>query len=603
MQSVHDCPFCDSPCGNDWCTCGRKMKVKYNKRTVNIENWNGEDLGSILSVDTETDYVPFTQVADLATMQVFNGKKVVYVMAEDVSKFLDLHKDSTLFFHNAPFDLDVISNHIHVKQWTYDVVDRAKVYDTQILYKLWHLAHVGFVPFKSSLAHLSSSFFGEVMSKDNEIRCNFMEYKNVPIEDIPEEFVVYGAKDVVATWDAYFELVSRIKRYDQHNTLLSHNIQLKGAVALDHIYKNGIKVDLKARDQKLKEMRALMEEKADTLATYGWVRGTKGIKERYENIIDLIGLSNVLPRTEDGSISSKREDLTHYNDHPFISAYLDFHEVEKATTFIRNWCTERIHPRYSAILNTGRTSCSGGDNACNIQQIPRIGGIRELFIPEEGKVFVDIDYSALELAGLAQVCITEFGYSKMADLINEGKCLHYYTASNVYRKPEEEITKDERQFAKIPNFAFPTNMSPSTFVSYCKGYNVPMTEEQGEEVKRAYAETYPEISQDFWNVPFGENTVYTLTGRARANCSYTAYLNTKFQGLCADGAKLALYEVDKAGYKIVAFIHDQIMVEAPKSLSLDTLNTVSQIMIESMQEVIPDVKISVEGEILERWKK
>jgi DNA polymerase I-like protein with 3'-5' exonuclease and polymerase domains len=579
------------------------MKFYYNKRPFNVRQWSGEDLGSILSVDTETDFVPFHTIAELATFQVFNGKTVYWVDESQVSRFLDQHRESAMIFHNAPFDLDVIAEHIHVKQWIYDVVDRNKVFDTAILYKLWHLANVGFVPFKSSLDHLSRTLIGETLVKDDSVRCNFMQFKGKPISEIPEEFVEYGSKDVVATWDAYFVLTSRIKKYDTMGTLLSHHIQIKGAVALEHIYKNGIRIDLKAKDEKLKEMNAELEKQGDILATYGWVRGVKGLKERYENIVSALGISDLLPRTEDGSISSKREDLEKFDHLPFVRAHLDYMEVEKASTFIRDLNTERIHPRYGAILNTGRTSCSGGKSAVNIQQIPRVGGIREIFIPEEGKKFVDIDYSALELAGLAQVCITKFGYSKMGDLINEGKCLHYYTASNVYRKPESEVTKDERQFAKIPNFAFPTNMSPSTFVSYCKGYNVPMTEEQGEQVKRAYAETYPEISQEFWNVPYGENSVMTLTGRLRANCSYTAYLNTQFQGLCADGAKLALYEVDKAGYKIVAFIHDQIMVEVADGLALDALDTVSKIMVESMQQVIPDVKISVEGEILERWKK
>ena len=596
MQSVHDCPFCDSPCGNDWCTCGRKMKVKYNKRTVNIENWNGEDLGSILSVDTETDYVPFTQVADLATMQVFNGKKVVYVMAEDVSKFLDLHKDSTLFFHNAPFDLDVISNHIHVKQWTYDVVDRAKVYDTQILYKLWHLAHVGFVPFKSSLAHLSSSFFGEVMSKDNEIRCNFMEYKNVPIEDIPEEFVVYGAKDVVATWDAYFELVSRIKRYDQHNTLLSHNIQLKGAVALDHMYKNGIVIDLKAKDEKLLEMNAELDRLQDILATYGWVRGTKGIKERYENIIDLIGLSNVLPRTEDGSISSKREDLAPYNDHPFISAYLDYVELEKASTFIRDLDAEIQHPKYNILVNTGRTSCSKP----NFQQLPKKGNIRELFRAREGKTFGIVDYSAIELATLSQVTFDRYGYSTMREKINEGTDLHKYYASVMHNCDIGSVTKQWRQEAKAANFGFPGGLGIDTFIEFSRGYGLTLSPEVAQSMKDTWFNAFPEMGEYMQGEQGG---VYTLTGRYRGNTTFCSEKNTPFQGLAADGAKLALYELDKAGFRLTGFVHDEVICEFPKSMAEEKLKEMEEIMIKAMRQVVPDVRVGVEGMLSEVYTK
>lgn len=577
--------------------------MQFNKRHVPIKQWSGEYLGQILAVDTETDVRPFYEIAKLQTMQVYNGKAVYYVLARDVANFEIEHEASIQIMHNAPFDLDVIGQVAGGRERTYYKLDNKRVFDTNILYKLWHLAHIGFTPKRSSLAHCCSSLLGIELDKNTDIRCTFEQYKNVPVSEIPVEHLEYGAKDAVATWDLYFVLMSRIKQYDIHNTLLSYDIQIKGAVALDQIYKNGIKLDLEARDKWLANINKQMEVEADILATYGWVRGKKGIKDIYENIIHYLDLHNVLPRTEDGSISSKREDLEQYNDSPFIASYLKFIELEKASTFVRDIHTERIHPRYSLLMNTGRTSCSGSGGACNIQQIPRVGGIRELFVPEKGKRFVDIDYSALELAGLAQVCISEFGFSKMAELINEGKCLHYYTASNVYRKPESEVTKDERQFSKIPNFAFPTNMSPNTFIQYCAGYGVPMTLEQAEELKRAYAKTYPEISEHFWRVPNGVDRNVTLTGRVRANCTYTAYLNTKFQGLCADGAKLALYNVAKAGYKIVAFIHDQIMIESDIEDAEKDMDKVQQIMIESMKEVIPDVKISTEGQILERWCK
>ena len=574
---------------------------KFNKRSVPIKQWSGELLGQILAIDTETDIRPFHEIADLCTMQVYNGKTAYYVMERDVVDFLFKHKQSTMIMHNAPFDLDVIAKCLPNtgRAWTYGKVDRRQVFDTLILYKLWHLAHIGFTPMKSSLAHCCSTLMNVVLNKDTDVRCTFEQYKNVNIEDIPIEHLEYGAKDAVATWDLYFVIMSRIKQYDTHNTLLSYDIQIKGAVALDQIYKNGFSFDLEARDIWLKDKQEQLDKEANILATWGWCRGVKGIKDRYENIISLIGLHNVLPRTEDGSISSKSEDLEKYNDHPFISAYLKFQTLEKAISFVSDICAERVHSRYNLLVNTGRTSASKP----NIQNVPRVGGIREMYIPAKGCKLVDIDYSALELATLAQVCINEVGYSKMGDLINEGKCLHYYTASKVYRKEESEITKDERQFSKIPNFAFPTNMSPNTFIDYCAGYNVPMTLAQATELKAAYAEAYPEISESFWRVPQGTDRSVTLTGRVRSNCTYTAYLNTKFQGLAADGAKLAMYNVCRAGYKIVAFIHDQIVVEALTEEALDTLDKVSSIMVDSMKVVTPDVKISVEGEVRDRWGK
>ena len=62
---------------------------------------------------------------------------------------------------------------------------------------------------------------------------------------------------------------------------------------------------------------------------------------------------------------------------------------------------------------------------------------------------------------------------------------------------------------------------------------------------------------------FGRAGVFTLSGRLRANAGYTARHNTIFQGLASDGAKLALWRVWRAGYRVVNFVHDQLLVEVP----------------------------------------
>jgi len=570
------------------------MEFYYNRRKVEVKQWEGQQLGSILSVDTETDFVPFHTIAELATFQVFNGKTVYWVDESQVSRFLDQHRDSAMIFHNAPFDLDVIAEHIHVKQWIYDVVDRNKVFDTAILYKLWHLAHVGFVPFKSSLDHLSRTLIGETLVKDDSVRCNFMQFKGKPISEIPEEFLEYGSKDVVATWDAYFVLTSRIKKYDTMGTLLSHHIQIKGAVALEHIYKNGIGIDLKAKDEKLKELTKILETQGDILATWGWTRGVKGIKDRYERIMDHLGLSNVLPRTEDGSLSSKSEDLAKFDNIPFISSYLKYIETEKMTTFIRNLDTERIHGRFNPILNTGRVSQSKP----NLMQIPRDGGIRELFVPREGCEFYIIDYSGMENAMLGQVLKSKYGYSVLADTINKGKDVHRYYASILFNKKEEDVTKKERQQAKAAVFGFPGALGVDTFRDFARGYGLKLTEDDAREMKDKYFEAFPEMRQ--YLSENQEGTVYTLTGRCRGNASYCAAANTPFQGLGSDMAKLALYELDKAGFTMVNYIHDEVIIE--QSLNVDRYQEACDVMVKA-GDIAPDLLIEVEGGRADRWKK
>jgi DNA polymerase-1 len=570
--------------------------MKFNNKEYNIKIWEGEVLGKYVALDTETTIAPFTETPDLVTIQAYSGgTDVYYIPKSKISSFLDLHTGSIFLFLNAPFDISTIAKEIQDSNFPYRLYDDNRCRDIGVMYRLLHLAVSGFVPFKYNLSFLAEKFLGKALVKD-ERRENFAQFLNKEITEIPEEYLEYGAIDVIATYDIYFKILPQMARHDRYNTLLSHDIQVKGDWALKQIYKNGIGFDLEARDAWLKDVDSKLETQANILASWGWVRGKKGIKDQYEKVIDLLGIS--LPRTESGEMSSKSDDLEPYRGYQFIDSLLTYRELEKAASFVRDNNTSRIHPKYNLLVNTGRTSSSQP----NIQQVPKIGGIREMYIPKKGCKLIDVDYSAIELSGLAQVCLNEFGYSTMAEKINEGKCLHYYTASMVYRKPEDEVTKEERQFAKIPNFAFPTNMSPNTFIDYCRGYNVPMTLKQATDLKKAYALAYPEISREFWNIG-NETDVYTLTGRKRANCSYTAYLNTKFQGLCADGLKIALYNLCKQGYTIVCQVHDQIVIEIDENLAEAEMPKIEKIMVESMREVIPDVRVSTEGQILDRWTK
>ncbi|QGJ68585.1 Hypothetical protein PBC10988_2460 [Planctomycetales bacterium 10988] len=98
--------------------------------------------------------------------------------------------------------------------------------------------------------------------------------------------------------------------------------------------------------------------------------------------------------------------------------------------------------------------------------------------------------------------------------------------------------------------------------------------------------------------------VFTLTGRLRASANYTARHNTIFQGLAADGAKLALWKLLRHGFKVVNFIHDEFLIEVPESSNLkQQAEKIKQLMIEGMREVILDLPIEVEYAAMRRWYK
>ena len=102
----------------------------------------------------------------------------------------------------------------------------------------------------------------------------------------------------------------------------------------------------------------------------------------------------------------------------------------------------------------------------------------------------------------------------------------------------------------------------------------------------------------------GRGSVFTLTGRLRANASYCARHNTIFQGLAADGAKLGVWCLWRAGFRIVNFIHDEVLVEVPAGSNLaHQAEIVRYLMVKGMREVVPDILVDVEYAVSERWFK
>jgi DNA polymerase I-like protein with 3'-5' exonuclease and polymerase domains len=98
--------------------------------------------------------------------------------------------------------------------------------------------------------------------------------------------------------------------------------------------------------------------------------------------------------------------------------------------------------------------------------------------------------------------------------------------------------------------------------------------------------------------------VATTTGRIRGGVPFTAARNTPFSGLAADGAKLAMWQLLLAGYRVVAFIHDEFVIEVPADADhtreAERINT---ICCSSMQRLVGDIPIACEYSLADRWYK
>ena len=234
----------------------------------------------------------------------------------------------------------------------------------------------------------------------------------------------------------------------------------------------------------------------------------------------------------------------------------------------------RIHSNFNqTITATGRISSTEP----NLQNIPvrmELGRlIRKVFVPKEDYIFVDADYSQIELRVLAH-------FSKDEKLINaykEAKDIHRITASQVFHTPFDEVTSLQRRNAKAVNFGIVYGIS-----SFGLSQDLSITKKEAAEYIEKYFETYPSI-KSFLDKTVADakanGFVTTLFGRVRpipeiasSNFMQRAFgervaMNSPIQGTAADIMKIAMIKVDKRleseGLKsrVVLQVHDELLIE------------------------------------------
>ena len=695
------------------------MKMMFKDAGYTAVVWR-PDIGrvaDVISYDTETTFTDDpSAVPEFVIASVFDGAHVHFIRRQDLGAFWQAHTGSIVYFHTASFDIEVTTAACGFD--FHPMIEAGLIRDISIYYRLERCATAGDVPHKFNLGLMCSELLGVALDKADSVRLDFGRFYRaggVNYKAMPASYLEYAALDAITTYQLGLLLEERCRYvHGQHTPLpqngingtndtngtgqrawglLGHDIQLRGDIALRQIERYGIRVDAAAVEALDNQLAADSARHRAVLATYGYIPGAAGNAAIFDKLIGQIEQERgvvVAVTPKSGKKTQAANDLAAIADHPFVASFLQAKEVDKLrTTYVRHLRDAGgvVHPRYTLLVRTGRTSCSRP----NIQNQPRAGGIRECFIPTPGYVFISCDYSMLELCTLAQITYTRFGRSAMRELINQGVDLHRRVAAQILGKPESDVTKGERQKAKAVGFGLPGGMSPAGLSLYARaayGVDLPLDEAvawraawlglfpemqdylaHGDDLQRLGEmldlSSYPDASPSFreetaaaivlrvaggasgtsagrsfspaelewaWGqIADGRaGTVKALadniksrrgsrdlqravmprsyatipTGRVRADCSYTECKNGPFQGLAADGAKLALYDLMRAGYRVVAFVHDEVLVEVPKGTDYRAVAAdISRIMIESMRQVCPDVQVRTEYAVMRRWRK
>ncbi len=271
----------------------------------------------------------------------------------------------------------------------------------------------------------------------------------------------------------------------------------------------------------------------------------------------------------------------------------------------------RIHTKFhQTITATGRLS-SAEPNLQNIPVRLELGRqIRKLFTPKDGCVFVDADYSQIELRILAHMSEDE----SLIQAYQEEQDIHRMTASKVFHIPFDEVTPTQRSNAKAVNFGIVYGIS-----SFGLGQDLNITKKEAEGYINQYFEAYPKLKTylDHLVIQAKETGfVTTLYGRKRPipeitssnfmqrNFGERIAMNSPIQGTAADIMKIAMLRVKKAlkeqglQTKILLQIHDELLLEAPKEEAKQVAKLLKEEMMAAASLSVP---LSVEVKIGENW--
>jgi hypothetical protein len=707
--------------------------------------WQDEILpGNTVAIDTETELIHEQDVPRLALVSVSSGKGHAIVHPNDLGRFLLAHADRHWVAHNLAFDFEVIDAHLsergeeEARHSLWRAVDENRVHDTMIVDMLYRLAIHDAHPAPRDLGILARDYAGLEIDKQDPYRLRYAEIIDQPWETVDPGFFIYAIKDAIATWKIHAALRQKAvglakQRHVDEQTIrrwgvLTESIQVRGALALARTTRHGMRLDLNQAagvhqhlQGKLDDGLALLRGNprcADlfkTDRTTGAMKfsksGTPSVNTKVLQALLLeiateieadTGCRFEIPRTAKGAVSvSGKEWSDHAKLHPFLDDWIDLLETSTQVKFFGQLQSEVVHPRYTILVRSGRSTTSRP----SIQQVPRQGGFREIFIPSPGHLLLAVDYSFIELRTLAAVCEARYGHSVLADVIRAGRDPHAFTAGMLMginpdeflalKESDPSLFKARRQMAKPLNFGIPGGLGATSLTTYARRtYGVAMTVDEAAEFRqKMISEVYPEWSlyldedpmavlaynlgatvEECWaaidrmhersralpwairRIVAGEPKrkdgkpyrkdfvrrvwaalnrlnrspllvpllasrmgtenlckqlfrvgVVTLTGRIRGRVSFSQARNTPFQALAADGAKLALWRLVRENYRVVGFVHDEILVELPNEggfVAKEKVDHVVGIMCSEMERVLGGtLPVSCEATLSTCWSK
>ena len=504
-----------------------------------------------------------------------------------VNIFKPLYEDPKILKvgQNLKYDLEVLHN--------YDITLAGPMWDTMIAHYL----------IQPELRH-NMDYMAEV----------YLHYQTIHIDELigpkgknqrsmrdlsPTLVYEYACEDADITLQLKNKLEPELKKYECEN--LFYNIEMPLMPVLAEMEMNGVCLDTESLAETSKQFTTRMNEIEQRIYELaGQPFNIASPKQVGEILFDKLKIVEKAKKTKTGQYVTSEEVLQQLkNKHEIVADILEHRGLKKligtyidALPKLINPRTGHIHTSFNqTITATGRLSSSDP----NLQNIPIRGEdgkeIRKAFIPEPGCLFFSADYSQIELRVMAHLSQDP----QMIEVFREGKDLHAATAANIYKKPIEEVTRDERTKSKRANFGIIYGI---TVFGLAERLDIPRDE--AKMLIDGYFETFPQVHdymEQSKEVARKQGYVTTLFGRRRylpdinsANATVRGFaernaINAPIQGTAADIIKVAMirinnrFKTEGIRSKMILQVHDELNF----SVYPEEKERVERIVIEEMQ--------------------
>ena len=503
--------------------------------------------------------------------------------------------------HNAKFDAKFIKHNLGV--------DIGGLFDTLLASQL---VSAGDIEERHGLEVIAGRYLNETVDKSE--RLSNWEF------ELSESQLQYAARDAAVLIPLREKLIEKIKannlvrcaQLEFECVMPVVDLELAGFYMDKHRWLEQLAIVEEKRAELSNELQEMLGEGVAQASLFGPPRANINLDSQPQVTDALNRLGIPVP---DSTRNWKLQPLA--AQYPVVSKLLEYRTMQKAlTSYGRNMIefinpkTDRLHADFRQIgAPTGRFACTNP----NIQQVPHAVEYRRCFRGHpEGRRLVIADYSQIELRILAEFS----GDQAFIGAFNSGADLHRVTAAQVFSVTADQVSKEQRDFAKRLNFGVVYGIGAQRF-SMMTGLGV----SEAENVLRRYFSTYGRLDaylRESANRAVSEKQARTASGRLvrfnfdaadRQQVSMTQRngKNAPIQGTSADILKRALRllkdELRGSSAQIVNIIHDEIVVEVDEVEARDIAQKVERAMCAAGEEYLQTVPVKVETQIACEWAK